>query len=356
MVPFAGYRLALQYPTGIVKEHRHTRAQAGLFDISHIGLAILTGQGAGRALETLTPADMTGLKPGRQRYALLLNDRGGIEDDIMVSRPAGGAEDQFFLAVNAAGKKRIFSEIVARLPSDAALHPLSGWAFLALQGPAAAAALRRHIPGVENMAFMQSVYVDFAGASALVCRSGYTGEDGFEVAVPASHALSLAQALLAAPEVLPAGLGARDSLRLEAGFCLYGQDIDASTDPVSAGLMWTVASHRFAARDFPGADAVLRLAADGPLVRRVGLRLDGALPARAGTDVADATGRRIGRITSGGFSPTLGVAIAMAYLETAFADSGQCVHPLVRGKALNAVVTDFPFVAHRTGTSQRRAS
>jgi len=344
MVPFAGYELPVQYQAGILKEHLHTRAQAGLFDVSHMGQATLTGGDPATALETVTPAEVKGLKDGQQRYALLLNRQGGINDDFMVSRLPG--EPTLHLVVNGATKEGDFAYISDQLKGRATLTPHPDRALLALQGPAAGAVLARLAPGSEQLIFMETARMKVAGAPAIVSRSGYTGEDGFEISIDASDAERVARALLGEPEALPIGLGARDSLRLEAGLCLYGHDLNENIDPVTAALTWSIGKRRRETRDFPAADRVLELLAKGPVEKRVGIRPDGKAPAREGTAIADKSGRMIGRITSGGFGPSANAPVAMGYVEAAFAREGTDIDLMVRGKALPARVASMPFVPH----------
>lgn len=345
MVPFAGYEMPVQYPAGILKEHLHTREKAGLFDVSHMGQAFLSGADPAAALERLTPADVAGLKDGQQRYALLLSDEGTIKDDFMTARLPG--EAALYLVVNAATKDGDFAYIAETLKGVAMLEPQTDRALLALQGPTAAAVLARHAPGVADLAFMKVGCFDVCGAPAIVSRSGYTGEDGFEISLQAKDAEGVAQRLLAEPDVLPIGLGARDSLRLEAGLCLYGHDMDDKTDPISANLAWSIGKRRKLAKDFPAAEAIMQKLFDGTATKRVGIRPDGKAPAREGTEIADKTGRIIGRITSGGFGPTLNAPVAMGYVESAFAADGTEIDLMVRGKALPARVAPMPFVPHR---------
>ncbi|HYU14152.1 MAG TPA: glycine cleavage system aminomethyltransferase GcvT, partial [Stellaceae bacterium] len=275
MVAFAGYEMPVQYPTGIISEHLHTRAQAGLFDVSHMGQIRLDGAAAARALEVLVPGDLQALAPGRMRYTLLLNEAGGILDDLMATRVPNGAGDGLMLVVNAARKDADFAHLAAHLNSAATIEPRFDRALLALQGPAAAIVLARHVAGVERMPFMSAAEVRLAGVPAFVTRSGYTGEDGFEISLAAGDAVAVAERLLAEPEVAPIGLGARDTLRLEAGLCLYGHDIDETTTPIEAGLAWTIGKRRRAEGGFAGAAAILRQLAEGPHRRRVGIRPDG---------------------------------------------------------------------------------
>lgn len=342
MVPFAGYAMPVQYPTGILKEHLHTREAAGLFDVSHMGQAFLTGDDPARALERLTPADVMGLTEGRQRYALLMTRDGTIKDDFMVARLAG--EAALYLVVNAGTKEGDFAYIAEQLKGIATLTPRPDRALLALQGPKAEAVLARHAPEAADLAFMQVKRIAVAGAPAIVGRTGYTGEDGYEISLEAKDAERVARALLAEPEVLPIGLGARDSLRLEAGLCLYGHDIDETVNPVEANLVWSIGKRRKIAKDFPGADAIMGAVFNGTGKKRVGLRPEGRAPAREGTEIADRTGRVIGRVTSGGFGPTLNAPVAMGYVETDFAKDGTELDLIVRGKPLPARVVPMPFV------------
>ena len=354
MVPFAGYAMPVQYDAGIIAEHRHTRSAASLFDVSHMGQAVLTARGdAASALERLVPGDLSSLQPGQMRYTLLLNDDGGIIDDLIVTRPPDGATDRLLMVVNAARKDVDFDDIRRRLEGAAELAPADDKALLALQGPAAADVMERLAPDVAALPFMHAAECSFDRCACTVSRSGYTGEDGFELSVPAEKAEAVARTLLDHPEVAPAGLGARDSLRLEAGLCLYGQDIDETTTPVEAGLAWTIAKRRRAEGGFSGAATVLRQLADGPSRRRVGLALDGRTPARAGAEIVAPDGTPIGHVTSGGYAPSLERPIAMGYVDRSHAAAGTEVHLLVRGRSLPATVAKMPFVApnyYRGGT------
>ncbi len=345
MVPFAGYEMPVQYGTGIIREHLHTREKAGLFDVSHMGQAFLSGPDPAMALERLTPADLSGLKDGRQRYGLLLSDAGTIKDDFMTARLPG--ENAFFLVVNAATKEADFIYIAETLKGMAMLSPQRNRALLALQGPAAETVLSRHACDVTRLSFMGIDRFDIVGASAIVSRSGYTGEDGFEISLEAQDAERVARILLAEPEVLPIGLGARDSLRLEAGLCLYGHDMDDKIDPITANLAWSIGKRRKMARDFPAADTIMKKLFDGTPSKRVGIRLDGKAPAREGTEIVGKAGRLIGRVTSGSFAPSLNAPIAMGYVESRFAADGTEIELMVRGKALAAHVAPMPFVPHR---------
>jgi glycine cleavage system T protein (aminomethyltransferase) len=343
MVEFAGYAMPVQYQ-GVLAEHLHCREQAALFDVSHMGQATLSGATAAAALERLVPGDMLGLKPGRQRYTLLTNEAGGIFDDLMV---ANLGEESLFLVVNASRKDIDFTHIAANLPSGVQLRPHEDRALLALQGPDAAAVIGRIGPEAAQLTFMGVAAVTLAGVSCLVSRSGYTGEDGFEISIPAESAQVVAQRILDEPEVVPAGLGARDSLRLEAGLCLYGNDIDELTSPIEADLAWVIGKRRRAAWDFPGAAAIRDQIEHGAVRYRVGIRPDGRGPARALTEIVGGDGTEAGTVTSGGFSPTLSAPIAMGYVRKDLAALGTALHLMVRGKPLPARVVPMPFVPHR---------
>jgi glycine cleavage system T protein (aminomethyltransferase) len=347
MVPFAGYEMPVQYPAGIIAEHLHTRAQAGLFDVSHMGQIRLHGAGAACALEALVPGDLPALAPQQMRYTLLLNDKGGIRDDLMVTRIAKEAGDGLMLVVNAACKEADVAHLQARLDRAVSIEPQFERALLALQGPAAAAVLARFAPGVERMKFMSAAEVTIAGVSCGVTRSGYTGEDGFEISVSAEQAAGLAERLLKEPEVMPIGLGARDTLRLEAGLCLYGHDIDETTTPVEAGLAWTIGKRRRSEGGFPGASIILRQLAEGVARKRVGIRPDGRAPAREGTLVTDPAGMPIGTVTSGGFGPSVGAPIAMGYVDTAHNAEGTPLSLVIRDVPRPAHVAPLPFIQTR---------
>jgi len=343
MVPFAGYSMPVQYPDGILTEHNHTRAGAGLFDVSHMGQVRLHGADVAEALEGLVPADVIGLSPGTMRYSQLLNDKAGILDDLMITNVG----DHFFVVVNAACKVQDIAHMRANLPTGVALEHLEDRALLALQGPLAAKVMARHAPDSGELVFMQAKAMQVAGIDCFVSRSGYTGEDGFEISLPADRAADLARQLLAEDEVSPVGLGARDSLRLEAGLCLYGHDIDETTTPVEAALMWSVAKRRREAGGFPGADVMQQQLRDGVARKRVGILPAGRAPAREGVDVTNPAGDPIGRITSGGFGPTVGGPVAMGYVDAAHAKAGTEVGLSVRGKTLTATVAKTPFVPQR---------
>ncbi|RAI59744.1 glycine cleavage system aminomethyltransferase GcvT [Roseicella frigidaeris] len=343
MVGFAGYAMPVQYPAGIMAEHLHCRSAASLFDVSHMGQAELRGEGAAAALERVTPADIQGLKPGRQRYGLLTTEAGGIFDDFMVANLG----DRLFLVVNASRKAVDFPLIEAALPAGVTLRPLPERALLALQGPAVAGLLDRLAPALAALSFMGVAEAEIGGIPVLASRSGYTGEDGVEISVAADRAEALARRLLEQPGVQPAGLGARDSLRLEAGLCLYGNDIDETTSPVEAALTWSIGKRRRMAWDFPGAARVRQELADGPARLRVGLRPEGRQPARAHTPIQAADGSPVGEVTSGGFGPSLNAPIAMGYVARAQAEDGTALDLMVRGKALPARIAPTPFCPHR---------
>jgi aminomethyltransferase len=347
MVPFAGYAMPVQFRDGILAEHLHTRAAAGLFDVSHMGQATIAGPEAGRRLERLLPADLERLVPGQMCYSQLLNDDGGIIDDVMITRLAASrGSERFFLVVNAARKAADFAYVRAQLPElELAVH--SDRALLALQGPQAAAVLAGLLPQVAAMPFMTMQVIESDGVAHQVSRSGYTGEDGFEIALAADRAEAFARRLLAAPQVRPIGLGARDSLRLEAGLCLYGHDIDETTSPVEAGLTWSIGKRRVTEGGFAGESRVRRELAEGPKRRRVGLLPQGRAPAREGSEIVSAEGRPIGAVTSGGFGPSLNAPIAMGYVEASQAAPDTPLTLLVRGRPLAGRVAKLPFVPHR---------
>jgi aminomethyltransferase len=343
MVGFAGYEMPVQYPSGIIAEHLHTRAKTGLFDVSHMGQIRLHGAAAAQALERLVPGDLEALAPGRMRYTLLLDDEGGILDDLMATR----VEDGLMLVVNAARKDADLTHLRDRLDKAVAIEPRFERALLAVQGPAAAAVLARLAAGIDRMPFMSAAEASLAGMPAFITRSGYTGEDGFEISVAAEDAMPLAERLLSEAEVATIGLGARDTLRLEAGLCLYGHDIDETTTPIEAGLAWTIGKRRRAEGGFPGAALILRQLAEGPGRQRVGLRPDGRAPAREGAQILDMAGAEIGRITSGGFGPSVGAPIAMGYVDKAHAAESTLLSLLVRDVPRPAHVAPLPFVPTR---------
>jgi aminomethyltransferase len=342
MVPFAGYRMPVQYPDGVMKEHLHTRASAGLFDVSHMGQVILRPKAGIEVLklafEALMPVDVLGLAEGRQRYGLFTDAAGGILDDLMFTNRG----DHLYVVVNAACKAADIAHMTAMMP-DVSVEPVTDRALLALQGPAAEAALSGLLPGVAAMRFMDHRVM----GDIWVSRSGYTGEDGFEISVPEAQAEDFARKLLAQPGVAPIGLGARDSLRLEAGLCLYGHDIDTTTSPVEANLTWAIQKARKAggAREggFPGAARILKELATGPERLRVGLRPEGRAPMREGVDLFAEDGTPVGKVTSGGFGPSVNAPIAMGYVTRAHASIGTILLGELRGKRLPVTVTDLPF-------------
>ncbi|HWL80925.1 MAG TPA: glycine cleavage system aminomethyltransferase GcvT [Roseomonas sp.] len=346
MVPFAGYSMPVQYPAGILAEHLACRSGAALFDVSHMGQAELVGEGAAEALERLTPADVKILKPGRQKYGLLTTESGGILDDFMVANLG----DRLFLVVNASRKNVDLPAIEAVLPAGVRLNRLEDRALIALQGPAAVPAVAALAPAIASLGFMGVAATEIQGIPVLVSRSGYTGEDGVEISVPAGQAEALARALLALPGVSPAGLGARDSLRLEAGLCLYGNDIDETTSPVEANLVWTIGKRRRTEWNFPGAERVREELDNGPKRLRVGLLPEGRQPARAHTPIVAggaAAGETVGEVTSGTFGPSLNGPCAMGYVAREHAADGTALDLMVRGKPLAARVAPTPFVPHR---------
>ena len=349
MVPFAGYSMPVQYPAGLMAEHTHTRTAAGLFDVSHMGQLRLVGPDAAAAFETLMPVDVIGLGVNKQRYGLLLTDEGTIIDDLMfVNRGS-----DLFVIVNGACKAADIAHIQTRIGQRCEVIPMPERALLALQGPQAVTALQRLVPGVERLVFMTGGAFNWNGADLYITRSGYTGEDGFELSVPNDHADALARALLAQPEVKPIGLGARNSLRLEAGLCLYGNDIDTTTTPVEAGLNWAMQKVRRTggarAGGFPGADKVLaQLDGSEPASRkRVGLIAQDRIPVREHVALQNADGQRIGEVTSGLLGPTINRPIALGYVESGYAALGTQVQALVRGKAVPMEVVSLPFVPNR---------
>jgi aminomethyltransferase len=342
MVPFAGYEMPVQYPMGVMGEHKHTRAQAGLFDVSHMGQIILGARGAAEALEALVPVDVQGLEEGRQRYAMFTTEAGGILDDLMVANRG----DHLFLVVNAACKAADTEHLMAHLQG---VEPVTDRALLALQGPAAETALARLVPRVREMRFLDVGTRVWLDVELWISRSGYTGEDGFEISLPEDRAEDFARALLEMDEVAPVGLGARDSLRLEAGLCLYGHDIDTTTTPVEAGLRWAIQKVRrrggARAGGFPGAERILAELEGGTARLRVGLRPEGRAPMREGTALfaAEDAAEPVGAITSGGFGPSVNAPVAMGYVPVGHAAPGTRLFGEVRGKRLPAVVAPMPF-------------
>jgi len=349
MVPFAGYSMPVQYPAGLMAEHHHTRAAAGLFDVSHMGQLTFSGPGAAAAFESLMPVDVIGLGVNKQRYGLLLNDEGGIIDDLMFVNRG----DDIFVIVNGACKHGDLAHIVERIGGRCTVTPQFDRALLALQGPQAVTALARLLPGVDKLVFMTGMAASWNGADLFVTRSGYTGEDGFEISLPAASADAFARALLALPEVKPVGLGARNSLRLEAGLCLYGNDIDTTTSPVEAALNWAMQKVRRTggerAGGFPGASRVLaQLDGTQTLTRkRVGLIALERVPVREHVELQSLDGKKIGEVTSGLLGPTADKPVAIGYVTPEFATVGTRVNALVRGKAVPMEVAPMPFVPNR---------
>jgi len=349
MVPFAGYEMPVQYPLGILKEHLHCRDRAGLFDVSHMGQIVLRGAGAAAALESLVPVDILDLPVGQQRYALFTDDNGGILDDLMVARLD---EQSLFLVVNAACKEQDLAHLRRHLGERCAIESLfESRALLALQGAKAVDVLARLAPAVAQMTFMRFARIELLGIDCFVSRSGYTGEDGFEISVPVEQAERLARALLAEPEVAAIGLGARDSLRLEAGLCLYGHDMDTSTTPIEASLQWAISKVRreggARAGGFPGAQKIFAQQREGVARQRVGLLPQERVPVREGAEIVNTDGHPVGQVTSGGFGPSLGAPVAMGYLDSAYASLDTPVWAIVRGKRVAMKVARTPFVPQR---------
>ncbi|MBT5434686.1 MAG: glycine cleavage system aminomethyltransferase GcvT [Alphaproteobacteria bacterium] len=346
MVPFAGYAMPVQYPAGILEEHKHARTQAGLFDVSHMGQVRITAKGgaplddAAAALERLVPADMRNLKPGRQRYTQFTNAGGGILDDLMVNCMG----DHLYMVVNAGTKGDDIALLQAGIGDTCEIEVLESRALVALQGPKAVAVLARLIPEVAQLSFMQAATWTLDGERLLISRSGYTGEDGCEISVPGHAAEAFVRRLLGEDEVAPVGLGARDSLRLEAGLCLYGHDIDTTTTPVEAGLTWSIQKRRREEGGFPGADIIQRQITEGPPRRRVGLKPEGGAPVREGAAIREPGGEAIGVVTSGGFGATVGGPVAMGYVRNDLAAPGTALELDLRGKGVAAEVVAMPFV------------
>jgi len=344
MVPFAGYEMPVQFPAGIVQEHRHTRSAAGLFDVSHMGQASLHDPDAAARLEGLVPMDIIGLKPGRQRYTLLTNDQGGILDDCMVTN----AGDHLFVVVNAACRDQDIGHLRQHLDN---VTEHEDCALLALQGPKAAEVLTRLCPAAGELLFMRGATLEIHGVECFATRSGYTGEDGFEISLPAEAGTALARELLSHDEVAPIGLGARDSLRLEAGLCLYGHDIDTGTTPVEAGLTWALSKARrpggARAGGYPGTAIIEQQLEQGAPRRRVGLAPQGRAPVREGVELHDAEGETAGVVTSGGFGPTVNRPVAMGYVDRRHAEPGTALSARVRGRDLDVAVHRLPFVERR---------
>lgn len=348
MVPFAGYKMPVQYPAGIIKEHLHTREQAGLFDVSHMGQLLISGEGVAEALEKLIPIDVAALGDNQQSYAVLTNDQGGILDDLIVTR---WDDKRFFLVVNAACKEQDTAHLRANLGDSIELQPLEDRALIALQGPSAVDVLAELAPEVKKLIFMNGCHVQILGADCYVTRSGYTGEDGFEISMPADRAEAITRELLSFDSVEPVGLGARDSLRLEAGLCLYGHDMDANTTPVEASLIWAISKSRRLGGEkeggFPGADVVLAQIASGANRKRVGLAVEGRAPVREGAIIQDLEGNEVGVVTSGGFGANIEAPVAMGFVSTEQAAIGTQLQAIVRGKPRPVTVAKTPFVPQR---------
>ena len=342
MVPFAGWSMPVQYPAGILAEHKQCRDSAALFDVSHMGQLSIRGEKAAELMETLVPAEIQALKPSRARYTMLTNDEGGIRDDLIVTR----TEDGLFVVVNAGCREADTALIRAALEPSCTVEELNDRALVALQGPKAVTVLERLCPQVAELSFMQSAELDLSGIPCRVSRLGYTGEDGYEISVPAEVAEKFARTLLAAEEVEAAGLGSRDSLRLEAGLCLYGHDIDTTTSPIEAGLRWTVGKRRAAEGGFPGHERIRAEMHTGTERKLVGLRPEGRAPIREGAEAQDQDGRVVGKVTSGGFGPSVGAPIAMGYVTADLAEAGTRLSLISRGRPTPATVTALPFVPH----------
>lgn len=353
LVPFAGYAMPVQYHDGIIKEHLWTRTHSGLFDVSHMGQALLVAddkrhETAAAALEALVPADLIGLKPGQQRYTQLLNETGGIIDDMMVTRPANPAEDgALILVLNAARTEIDVQHIAERLPAGVRLALQSDRALIALQGPATRNVMSRLSPDAGSLGFMTARNTTLGGIGCHASCSGYTGEDGFEISVRSERAYDLTQLLLNEEDVKPIGLGARDSLRLEAGLCLYGHDLDETISPIEAALAWSIQKRRREQGGFPGAARITRELEHGPQRLRVGIKPEGRAPAREGTEIFAPSGERVGIVTSGGFAPSINGPVAMGYVTPQHAAAGAPVSLLVRNNPMPARVVHLPFVPHR---------
>jgi aminomethyltransferase len=347
MAPFAGYLMPVQYPDGIISEHKHTRNKAGFFDISHMGQIRVSGPDVAAELEKLVPGDLSGLQLLKQRYTVLTTEFGGVLDDLMITN-AGG---HYFLVVNASRKHTDLQYLLDQMPASNRIEMLAEQALFALQGPEAVAVLSRLIPGSERLGFMTAGNFVLDSAECFVTRCGYTGEDGFEISVPALQAERVARRLLDQAEVAPVGLGARDSLRLEAGLCLYGHELDETTTPVEAGLSWVVATRYLRApgepAEFPGAERILGQIRNGAPRTRVGLLPEGRAPVRDGTEILNDRDELVGRVTSGGFGPSVGAPVAMGYVDSRYATEGTCLRVLLRNKPCTIRITRLPFVQHR---------
>jgi len=343
MVPFAGYEMPVQYPAGIIDEHKHTREKAGLFDVSHMGQAWLHGDGAAAALETLVPGDIQALAHAQGRYTMITNDTGGIVDDLIVTNWS----DKIFIVVNASRKDIDLPLIAAAAAGKAELEIVEDRALLALQGPTAAAVMASLASACDDMAFMSAAEIEINGVMCHVTRSGYTGEDGYEISIPVGDVEAIAETLCEHPDVMPIGLGARDTLRLEAGLCLYGNDLDENTSPIEAELNWTISKRRREEAGFPGSERILREIAEGPSRKRVGIAPEGKAPAREGTAIHTPGGDAVGTLTSGGFGPSVGGLVGIGYVPIDLASVGSQVELLIRKNKVPASVVKMPFQPHR---------
>ncbi len=344
LVPFAAYAMPVSYPLGIIKEHQHTREQAGLFDVSHMGQLIISGEGVAKALEALVPVDLECLEINQQSYALLTNEEGGVIDDLMITRIE---ENKFFLVINAGCKEKDIHHLQANL-KELEIEILEDYSLLALQGPSAKEVMANYIGGLETLGFMWGMQTKIEGIDCYISRAGYTGEDGFEISVNNAEAEKLARMLLIHKEVEAVGLGARDSLRLESGLCLYGHELNEEITPVEAGLIWSISKSRrlegTKEGGFPGAKKILEQIQTGASIKRVGLKIDGRVSAREGAELVSADGVRIGEVSSGGFGPTIGSPVAIAYVQKEFSELGTELQAVVRNKKLAATVCKMPFV------------
>jgi len=348
MVPFAGYDMPVQYPSGILAEHNWTRENAGLFDVSHMGQCLIEGPGfeaVAGAMEALVPADVLSLKPRQQRYSQFLNEQGGTLDDLMITRHE--KDGTLYVVVNAGRKEHDYAWMRRHLPAGVRLTTRDDLSLVALQGPKAEEALAKLAPAVKDIPFMHYADVGIGGIRAQVSRSGYTGEDGFEISVSNADAAKLWNLLLSDPLVKPVGLGARDSLRLEGGLCLYGHELDEAISPVEADLVWSIQKRRRTEGGFIGAARVQKELAEGTAKKRVGIRPEGRAPARDGTVITDQSGREIGKVTSGGFGPSVNGPVAMGYVETQSSRPGTKINLIVRGNPLPAEIVTLPFIPNR---------
>ncbi len=348
MVPFAGYRMPVQYPTGIIKEHQHTREHAGLFDVSHMGQVLLKGRQVDSALERLVPVDIEALGKNRQTYAVFTNEQGGIMDDLIITR---WNDETLFVVVNAACKEQDIAHMKNHLGDGITVEPMEGQALLALQGPTAKDVMSALAPDTRTLVFLTGCHTRIDGVECYITRSGYTGEDGFEISLPGEHADKIARLILAHEEVLPIGLGARDSLRLEVGLCLYGHDMNTETSPIEASLIWSISKSRRAGGDkeggFPGAATVLGQIAKGVTRKRVGLSVAGRVPVREGAELVDTDGNKVGKVTSGSYGATCGAPVAMGYVSTAMSAVDTQLNAMVRDKLVPVQVAKLPFVPQR---------